>query len=59
MDFRFGGVAERRLRYGEWDIGVAGYLEIKDLALVRSRRAERANDNGSGNWLGRGKELVG
>jgi hypothetical protein len=52
MDLLVSSVAKRLLGNRKRDIRVAGYVEIKNLALIWCRGAKRANDDGSGDWLG-------
>jgi hypothetical protein len=59
VDLRLGGVSEGRVGNGERHIGVAGDCEVENLAPVRCRRAEGANDDRGGDRFGRCEELVG
>jgi hypothetical protein len=59
VDFGLGRVSKRCLGDGKRCVGVAGDLEVKDLALVRRRRAERSDDDRGRNRLGGSEELVG
>lgn len=59
VDLGVGSVAEWCLGDGEGHIDVAGHGQVKDLLLVRRRRAECANDDGCGNRLRGSEELVG
>lgn len=45
MDLGLGGVAQRRVRDVERDVGVACDGEVEDLLLVGCGRAERSNDD--------------
>jgi hypothetical protein len=59
VDLRLGSVSEGRVGDGERHIGVAGDCEVENLALVRRRRAERADDDRGGDRFRRCEELVG
>lgn len=59
MDLGLGGVSKGCLRDRERDVGVAGDLEVKDLALVWGGRSKRSDHNRRDDWFRGCEELVG
>jgi hypothetical protein len=59
VNLGLGRVSKGRLGDGEGDVGVAGHLQVEDLALVRRRRAKGSNNKRSFDWLRGSEELVG